>query len=45
MFISTFNPNNPNVFNLIKSGVNTLVQNNVDDFKDIQLIQAKTQEH
>ena len=38
MFISTFNPNNPKVFNSIKTGVNTIVQNNVNGFKDTRSI-------
>ena len=42
-FISTFNPNNPKIFELIKSGVYTLVENNVDGFKNIRLIHAKRQ--
>ena len=42
-FISTFNPNNPKIFTLIKSGVNTLVENNINGFKNIRLIHAKRQ--
>ena len=42
-FISTFNPNNPKIFDLVKSGVNTLVENNVNGFKNIMLIHAKRQ--
>ena len=43
-FISTFNPNNPKLFELVKSGVNTLVENNANDgFKNIRLIHAKRQ--
>ena len=42
-FISTFNQNNPKIFDLIKSGVNTLVENNVNGFKNIRLIHAKRQ--
>ena len=41
-FTSTFNPNNPKIFHLVKSGVNTLVENNVNDFKN-RLIHAKQQ--
>ena len=41
-FISTFNPNNPKIFGLIKSGVNTLVENNVNGFKN-RLKHAKRQ--
>ena len=40
-FISTFNPNNPKIVDLVKSGVNTLVENNVNGFKNINLIHAK----
>ena len=32
-FLSTFNPINPQIFDLVKSGVNTLVENNVNGFK------------
>ena len=32
-FITTFNPNNPKIFDLVKSGVNTLVENNVNGLK------------
>ena len=42
-FTSTFNPNYPKIFDLIKSGVNTLVGNNVNGFKNIKLIHAKRQ--
>ena len=42
-FISTFNPNNPKIFDLVKSDVNTLVENNVNDFKNVRLIHAKRQ--
>ena len=42
-FISTSNPNNPKIFDLIKSGVNTLVENNVNGFKNIRLIHGKRQ--
>ena len=40
---STFNPNNPKIFNLVKSGVNAPVENNVNGFKNIKLIHAKRQ--
>ena len=40
-FISIFNPNNPKIFGLLKSGVNTLVKNNVNGFKNIKLIHPK----
>ena len=42
-FISTFNPNNRKIFDLVKSGVNTVVENNVNDFKNIKLIYTKRQ--
>ena len=37
-FISTFNPNNPKIFDLVKSGVNALVENNVNGFKNSRFI-------
>ena len=42
-FISTFKPNNSKIFDLVKSAVNTLVENNVNGFKNIMLIHAKRQ--
>ena len=42
-FTTTFNPNNPKIFGLIKSGFNILVENNVNGFKNIRLIYAKRQ--
>ena len=42
--ISTFNPNNPKAYNLIKIGHYTLVQTKVNDhIKDIRLIHEKWQ--
>ena len=41
-FVSTFNTNNPKIFDLVKSGLNTLVENNVNGFKNIRLIHCKT---
>ena len=38
---STFNPNNRKIFDLVKSGVNTLFENNVNGFKNTRLIHAK----
>ena len=32
-FITTFNRNNPKIFDLVKSGVNTLVEHNSNGFK------------
>ena len=43
IFISAFNPNNPNIFDLARSGVNTLVENGVNGFKSIKLIHTKFQ--
>ena len=40
-FISTFNPNNSKIFDLVKSGVNAIVENNVNGFENIRLIHAK----
>ena len=42
-FITTFNPNNPKIFDLVKSGVNVPVENNVNGFKNIRLIYVKRQ--
>ena len=41
-FISTLNRNNPKIFDLVKSSVNTLVENSVNGFKNM-LIHAKRQ--
>ena len=41
-FITTFNPNNPNIYSTIKSLVNCL-KNNVSRFHNIRLIQSKCQ--
>ena len=38
---STFNPNNRKIFDLVKSGVNTLFENNVNGFKNTRLIHTK----
>ena len=43
IFISTFNPNNAKILDLVKSGVNILVETNVNDYEYIGLIQAKRQ--
>ena len=40
-FISTFNPNNSKIFDLVKSGINAIVENNVNGFENIRLIHAK----
>ena len=42
-FVSTFNPNNPNIFPLIQNAVRTLSVNNVNGFKDIKLVHGKRQ--
>ena len=42
-FISAFKPNNSKIFDLVKSAVNTLVENNVNGFKNIMLIHGKRQ--
>ena len=42
-FISTFNPNNSKIFDLVKFRVDTLVENKVNGFKNIRLIHAKRQ--
>ena len=42
-FISTFNLNNPKIFDLVESGVNTLVENNINGIENIRLIYAKRQ--
>ena len=40
-FINAFNPNNSKLFDLVKSGVNKLIENSVNGFKNISLIYAK----
>ena len=40
-FKSTLNLNNPKIFNLVKSGVNTLVENNGNGFKKHQVHSCK----
>ena len=42
-FITTLNPNNPNIYSTIKSSVNCLKNNNVSGFYIIKLIQSKRQ--
>ena len=42
-FITTFNPNNPNIYSTIKFPVNCLKNNNVIGFHNIKLIQSKRQ--
>ena len=42
-FITTFNPNNSNIYSTIKSSVNFLKNNSVSGFHNIKLIQSKRQ--
>ena len=42
-FITTFNPNNPNIYSTIKSSDNCLINNSVSGFQNIKLIQSKRQ--
>ena len=42
-FITTFNPNNPNIYSTIKSSVHCLKNNNVSGFHNMNLIQRKCQ--
>ena len=42
-FVSTFNPNNPNVFHLMKTALTTLKENKVRGFKNIKLVHGKRQ--
>ena len=42
-FISTFNPNNPAVFNTIKDSVEVLSRNKVPGFQNLNLINSKRQ--
>ena len=41
--ITTFSPNNPNIYSTIKSLVNCLKNNSVSGFHNIKLIQSKCQ--
>ena len=41
--ITTFNPNNPNIYSTITSSVNCLKNNSVSRFHNIKLIQTKRQ--
>ena len=43
IYIYIYNPNNPNIFSIIKSSVNCLKNNNVSDFHNFKLIQSKRQ--
>ena len=42
-FMSTFNPNNPPVYNAIKNSVEVLKRNKVPGFESIKLINSKRQ--
>ena len=42
-FISTFNPNNPPVYNTIKNSIEALKRNNIRGFESIKLINSKQQ--
>ena len=42
-FITTFNPNNPNIYSTIKSSFNCLKNNNVSGFHNIRPMQSKRQ--
>ena len=42
-FITTFNPNSPNIYSTIKSSVTCLKNDNVSGFHNINLIQSKRQ--
>ena len=42
-FITTFTPNNPNVYSTIKSSINCLKNDNISGFYNINLIQSKRQ--
>ena len=42
-FVTTFNPNNPNIYRTIKSSVNCLKNNGIREFHNMNLIQSKRQ--
>ena len=42
-FVSTYNPNNPKAFTMIKNAVQTLKENNVVGFRDINVIHGRRQ--
>ena len=42
-FISTFNPNNPPIYNAIKNSVEVLKRDNNPEFESIKLINSKRQ--
>ena len=42
-FITTFNPNSPNIYSTIKSSDNCLINNSISGFLNIKLIQSKRQ--
>ena len=43
-FITTYNPNNPNVYEMIDKSVECLKRNKVDGFENLSVIQSKRQE-
>ena len=43
LFITAFNPNNPNIYGTVKSSVNCLENNNVSGFHNIKLMKSKCQ--
>ena len=42
-FVTTHNPNNPNIFLEIKSSINVLTANKTNGFNDIKIIHSKRQ--
>ena len=42
-FISTYNPNNPNVYEMIDKSVKRLKQNKIDGFENLRVIKSKRQ--
>ena len=42
-FITTYNPNNPNVYEMIDKSVECLKQNKVDGFENLRVIKSKRQ--
>ena len=42
-FITTYNPNNPNVYEMIDKSVECLKRNKVDGFENLKVIKSKRQ--
>ena len=42
-FISTYNPNNPSVYEMIDKSVKCLKQNKIDGFENLRVIKSKRQ--